>query len=77
MRNKTVDHIDCRHMYKNGKIIDSELLSKESKRILKKDGTITVSGKIEDKEKMIEGFKIRSEERRVGKECISRWSPYL
>ena len=22
------------------------------------------------------GFKIRSEERRVGKECRSRWSPY-
>lgn len=57
MRNKTVDHIDCRHMYKNGKIIDSRLLAKESKRILKKEGTITVSGKIEDREKMIEGFK--------------------
>src|SRR2546430_16146199 len=23
-----------------------------------------------------EGYKIRSEERRVGKECRSRWSPY-
>ena len=22
------------------------------------------------------GFKVRSEERRVGKECRSRWSPY-
>ena len=25
---------------------------------------------------MAEGEKIRSEERRVGKECRSRWSPY-
>ena len=25
---------------------------------------------------IIEGEKIRSEERRVGKECRSRWSPY-
>src|SRR3989475_2888403 len=25
---------------------------------------------------MIDGRKIRSEERRVGKECRSRWSPY-
>src|SRR3712207_9518239 len=25
---------------------------------------------------MVEGGKIRSEERRVGKECRSRWSPY-
>ena len=24
----------------------------------------------------LEGFAIRSEERRVGKECRSRWSPY-
>ena len=27
-------------------------------------------------EKEIKGIQIRSEERRVGKECRSRWSPY-
>src|ERR1035438_2482415 len=30
----------------------------------------------DDLEKAIEGLRIRSEERRVGKECRSRWSPY-
>ena len=29
-----------------------------------------------DTDKIYERFKIRSEERRVGKECRSRWSPY-
>ena len=28
------------------------------------------------KDKIIDGKKGRSEERRVGKECRSRWSPY-
>ena len=27
-------------------------------------------------DKIIERFRTRSEERRVGKECRSRWSPY-
>ena len=33
-------------------------------------------GKIENAKKMIEKGFNRSEERRVGKECRSRWSPY-
>ena len=31
---------------------------------------------LEDLRKVCGFFKIRSEERRVGKECRSRWSPY-
>ena len=34
------------------------------------------SGKILEKADMQEWHAIRSEERRVGKECRSRWSPY-
>src|SRR2546422_10318266 len=32
--------------------------------------------KSDTKHNLFEGFKDRSEERRVGKECRSRWSPY-
>ena len=32
--------------------------------------------KITDKQPNRYGFVVRSEERRVGKECRSRWSPY-
>ena len=40
--------------------------------LLKEIGT-----ELEEKEREIENLKyIRSEERRVGKECRSRWSPY-
>ena len=31
---------------------------------------------IYDLNKVLENYQIRSEERRVGKECRSRWSPY-
>ena len=34
------------------------------------------AGKIQDYNYITVGFDKRSEERRVGKECRSRWSPY-
>ena len=47
------------------------------------DGTLEIQGydnkdkvKIEEIPDTIDGKKVRSEERRVGKECRSRWSPY-
>ena len=41
-------------------------------------GSITIDEALMEAANMIEGEKvqIRSEERRVGKECRSRWSPY-
>ena len=54
------------------------------KKIKKKDNIINFPTKLSSIEKEIEGIvfaaaeplDIRSEERRVGKECRSRWSPY-
>ena len=40
------------------------------RQVVKKDGTVPVMGRI-----TVDGSQ-RSEERRVGKECRSRWSPY-
>ena len=37
------------------------------------DGASTMDWMVQEKER---GITIRSEERRVGKECRSRWSPY-
>ena len=49
------------------------------RQVVKKDGTVPVMGRI-----TVDGSQtqfsckltVRSEERRVGKECRSRWSPY-
>ena len=38
--------------------------------------TVTVKGEPEGKKKLDQAVDVRSEERRVGKECRSRWSPY-
>src|SRR3712207_9486264 len=39
--------------------------------------TITLNGQeVARTENMFVGYRFRSEERRVGKECRSRWSPY-
>ena len=38
--------------------------------------SITVANKLQEQEKAKIKKKYRSEERRVGKECRSRWSPY-
>ena len=35
-----------------------------------------ITGHIEDNQDLIKFIESRSEERRVGKECSSRWSPY-
>ncbi|MBN3037226.1 MAG: methyltransferase domain-containing protein [Candidatus Diapherotrites archaeon] len=59
MRDSTVDHIDCRHVYEWGHFIDMKHLAKESKRVLKNNGTITISGKIEDKEEVLRHFQNR------------------
>ena len=45
--------------------------SREKARILIMEGKVFVNGTREDKP-----GSMRSEERRVGKECRSRWSPY-
>ena len=41
--------------------------------LIRVDGIVDINGKIMGKDMM---FPDRSEERRVGKECRSRWSPY-
>ncbi len=56
LRKETVEHIDCRHFYNNGKFVDPKLIAKEAKRILKKGGTITLSGKNEDQKKVEKAF---------------------
>ena len=38
--------------------------------------SLTMAGDINGLSKYISSFGYRSEERRVGKECRSRWSPY-
>ena len=38
--------------------------------------TAPVRTGLETLEKQVQSFTLRSEERRVGKECRSRWSPY-
>ena len=35
-----------------------------------------VTGGMPTRQWVVEGLAVRSEERRVGKECRSRWSPY-
>ena len=35
-----------------------------------------ITGTVSDFNNLIDRFEVRSEERRVGKECRSRWSPY-
>src|SRR5256886_15708118 len=40
------------------------------------DALVVVTDGEADVEIAGDGFKLRSEERRVGKECRSRWSPY-
>ena len=46
--------------------------------VVQPQGSLDVNVKMEDKEiqKHFEKLPARSEERRVGKECRSRWSPY-
>ena len=56
-------------------------LSRNSHRIPQQDGVTVFEGNpthSDDLKKAITGCEaiIRSEERRVGKECRSRWSPY-
>ena len=56
---------------------------READRMIQ-EGRITIDGRIAVMGEMVEdntiicvdGRKVRSEERRVGKECRSRWSPY-
>jgi len=54
-------------------ILDVAPRVKENRRLLaRKPGTCTYLVRVSDKK----GEALRSEERRVGKECRSRWSPY-
>src|SRR2546421_9797183 len=52
-----------------------KLISQNFKILSKLDTLISAQQLIDDRLKKIEGSS-RSEERRVGKECRSRWSPY-
>ena len=65
------------YMQKNGY---TPMLSchKELREKLKEKGAdyVVVIPKLEHKQNYIKRYKERSEERRVGKECRSRWSPY-
>ena len=63
----------------NNLTLQLKKLEKEEQKILKvsrKKEIIKVRPEINEKEMKEMIAKIRSEERRVGKECRSRWSPY-
>ena len=52
-------------------IMDKKLNKENLKIAIQKDGRLT-----EDSLRTLRMMLCRSEERRVGKECRSRWSPY-
>ena len=75
---KTFQIVDFQHV-KPGKgpaFVRTKLKNLESGRVL--DNTFSAGSKIEPVrvERRPYQFTYRSEERRVGKECRSRWSPY-
>ena len=59
---------------------EKEKLQKKYKRLLKESYELSKTNRKESDKKAYEADliakEIRSEERRVGKECRSRWSPY-
>ena len=66
-----VNHYDKLYLEFGGKLVDD----KHAKRVLpgfEEDAKIKLLQKLKDQAEIL----IRSEERRVGKECRSRWSPY-
>ena len=54
---------------------ESASLDKYLQEIGRED-LITVEEEVELAQRIRKGDRVRSEERRVGKECRSRWSPY-
>ena len=59
------DWLDSYHTFSFDEYFDSDRINFGALRVLN-----------DDKIAPGEGFQTRSEERRVGKECRSRWSPY-
>ena len=61
--------------YTNGILLDGteQMQPVEHKILLTEDDKIIA---IVDEGVDLDGYEVRSEERRVGKECRSRWSPY-
>ena len=57
---------------------DAELITLKAVRVLNETGVIAVPRTKGEKNAAfdIAAANVRSEERRVGKECRSRWSPY-
>ena len=61
----------------NNKSIDPNSLSKiQAQRLEGKLYTDYKEGLLLSRDAKVDGNLVRSEERRVGKECRSRWSPY-
>src|SRR2546430_2380107 len=61
-----------RYVFKDREEITLEL----SVRLRNRIGGMALPGSAEDRSGIVHGAQKRSEERRVGKECRSRWSPY-
>ena len=59
-----------------GRLIDPSLGIDETLDLLIRDGVVARLGESIAPGKRAEVVDARSEERRVGKECRSRWSPY-
>ena len=80
MRNILMDKADFTHFDKNG---NARMVDVSGKEITAR--TAVAEGRIQMSREAFEAVKgksvrkgdvLRSEERRVGKECRSRWSPY-
>src|SRR5258708_36125416 len=56
--------------------VEVDKLSEELREKMKVDPSLQKRIKFAKRLKVLEAFRKRSEERRVGKECRSRWSPY-
>ena len=75
-----VSHIAGKNQ--NLPILNNVMISAEEKNIklistnLEIGIVHTIRGKVEEEGVYTVSAKVRSEERRVGKECRSRWSPY-
>ena len=61
----------------DGKLVLKAEMAKELPAPVKNDdGSVSYTFVLRDDLKWSDGSALRSEERRVGKECRSRWSPY-
>src|SRR2546430_11601386 len=62
--------------YATQNLDDGPIIEQDVVRVSHRDGIEDLVQKGRDLEKIVLSRAVRSEERRVGKECRSRWSPY-